>query len=144
MSKRYAVCKIVGDGQSADTAFRVALKDVVIPGEGIPAFNVVQFINLDPQTGQPVTPWGFCVARPIPGGNWNLARGNPDIDLLPEYPLDAAVEAMHLPTRQGMAVALVARNIATDFIGAADGFRDVVNHLGRTQEPAFEADDVEP
>lgn len=139
---RYAVCKILGDGQPPD-GYYAAIRDVLVPGEGIQAFKFVPFLGLDPQTGNPVTPWCFVVAEPVPGADWGLVRNNADIDLLPEYPLDAAVTAMHLPTRAAMAAAMQARSIDTDFIGGADGFRDVVNHLGRIQEPAFEADDVD-
>lgn len=141
MTKRYAICKILGDGQPPD-GYYPAIFDVTIPVIGIKAFRTTPVIGLDAsQTpAVPVASWCLVVAELVDGAKWSLLDDNDDVDLLPEYPLDAAVSAMHLPTRNGMAAAMQARGIDTSFIGAADGFRDVINHLGRIHEPAFDAD----
>lgn len=136
---RYAVCKILGDGQPPDGYYDAA-SSVTIPGLGIQAFRVARVIGIDSQTGQPVAPWCLCLLDLVQGANWRLATDSADIDLLADYPLDAPVNAMHLPTRNAMIAAMQGRGIDTAFIGAADGYRDAINHLGRIHEPAFDAD----
>lgn len=137
MSIRYAVCDIVDAGEEG---LRLAIAQVVDPATGFQAFNVTPFIAINPDGTLPL-PWGFAVAE---GDRWDLAAVAPGVTLLPSYPLDAAVSAMHLPTRIAMGQALQARGIAVASIATADGFRDVVNYLGRLVEPAFDVDRVSP
>lgn len=137
MATRLAVCKILTGGPLAT---RSALLDVLDPDTGMQAFESRSVIAVDPETGQPVREWCLTVAR---GTRWGLLDGNPDIDLLPDYPRDAKLSAMHTATRSQMAQRLRARGISTAVFSVADGFRDVIHELGVTHEPAFSVDEFE-
>lgn len=133
--KRYCICKIIGDGQNTETAFRPAIVDVVDPITGFQAFNVSSVIATDPQTGHPIESWCLVIAA---GDNFKLVADNVDVDLLPEVDLDVKVSAIHTPTKLEMGTKLQARGIDTSFVGNADGYRDVIKHLGKLQSPDFD------
>lgn len=139
---RYAICRILGDGQPPD-GYYAAIRDVLIPGAGIQAYHYTQQIGFG-AGGELLHPWVMVAANLVPGATWRLLEGNADVDLLPDYPLDAPASAIHLPTRDAMTAAMQARGIDTAFIGAADGFRDVLNYLGRMHEPLFNIDEYVP
>lgn len=137
--KRYAVCKIIGDGLTPETAFRPAISDVTDPQTGFAAYNITSIIGNypagHPQAGQPTHDWCLVLAS---GDDFKLVEGNADIDLLPEVDLDVKVSAMHVPTKVEMGEKLVARGIDTSFVGNADGFREVIRQLGELQDATFD------
>jgi hypothetical protein len=65
-----------------------------------------------------------------------------DVDLLPEFPLDSKVGAMHQATKLALRARLVARGLPGSVTDNADGFRDILNHVARTAlaNPGFDAD----
>lgn len=136
---RYAICRILGDGQPPK-GYYLAIEDVLIPGEGIQAFNINRRFDIGSVADGTLT-WGLAAVELVPGATWRLLDGNQDVDLLPEYPVDAAVSAMHLPTRQAMTARMQARGIDTAFIGGADGFRDILSHLGLLHDSTFSVDE---
>lgn len=137
MAKRYYIARVVQDPTGA---YGSAVANVVDPGTGMLAFATTSKIATDPNTGLPLHDWCLTIAA---GPNHGVVAGNPDIDALPAYPLDARVSAMHTPTRNAMAARMQARGIDPAFIGLADGFRDVLDHLGRIHDPAFTVDDFD-
>lgn len=137
MSKRLYICKIVTD--FTGTGFQSAISDVVDPQTGMQAFTHVSVIGQNAD-GTLKHSWCLTIAA---GQNHALTKNNPDIDPLPEFPLDTRMAAMHLPTRNAMAAKMQARGIDTVFINIADGFRDVVNHVGRLHSAGFDADNFD-
>lgn len=135
MSKAYYVCKIIGDGQSPETAFRPAIQDVIDPKTHLKAFNTSHVIAINPATGQPVKPWCLVIAA---GPDHSLVRNHPDIDAMPDYGLDVKISSMHTPTKNGMTAKLNARGIDTSALGNADGYRDLIRGLGRQHDAAFD------
>lgn len=95
---------------------------------------VAQNIELD-QNGDPIADWALCV---LESDNHAAAIADKDVTPLPQYSLDAKVSAMHTPTKSAMVNAFKARGITTDWIGNADGFREVVRTLGKMHNPAFD------
>ncbi|MCC6530922.1 MAG: hypothetical protein IT531_00095 [Burkholderiales bacterium] len=134
--KRYAICKIIGDGQEPETAYRPAIHDIIDPRSGLRAFAYVTAIASNPD-GTPVHDWCIVLAS---GKNFALAAGNPDIDLLPDYPLDVKVSAMATPTKTAAFGRLMARSIDVSDLSSADGYRDLIRALGRKQDAAFHED----
>jgi hypothetical protein len=133
--KRYYICKIIGDGQEPETAFRPAIQDVIDQKTGAPAFSIASVIATDPTTGLPVFPWALVIAS---GTKHGLVQNHPDIDPLPDYPFDAKVSAMHAPTKNGMVGKMQARGINTAFIGVTDGYREIIRTLGRQHFSDFD------
>lgn len=74
--------------------------------------------------------------------NHRAFEGKPDAIMLPDYPLDAKVNAMHQATKVAMRGRLVNRGIPADVMDNADGFRDVVEYICRVKlnNPGFSAD----
>lgn len=137
--KRYYVCKIIGDGQSIATAYRPAINDIVDPATGLKAFITSAIIQTD-ANGQPVLPWCLVIAS---GQRHALAAAHPDIDPLPDYPLDVKVSAMNTLTRNRALQKMQARGIDVSDLSQADGFRDMIRSLGRKHEPTFSEDDFD-
>lgn len=140
---RYAICRILGDGQPPD-GYYAAINAVLIPGVGIQAYHTIQQIGIDTSTGALLYPWCITASNLIPGATWGLISDNPDVDLLPDYALDAPFSGIDLPLRNATAAAMQARGIDTSFITAAMSYRDVIEHLGRMHEPLFSTDSFLP
>lgn len=134
--KRYYVCKVIGDGLEPETAFRPAIADIVDPKTGQPAFSYSVVIGND-AAGRPTKDWCLVLAA---GKDHRLVAGSPDIDALPDYPLDAKMSAMHAPTRSAAVAKLQARGIDTSRFANADGYRELVRALGQDQDPSFHED----
>lgn len=126
--KKYYICKIIGDGLTPETSFRPAIEDVLDPVTGMRAFSTANVIATDPVTGVPIKPWALVIAT---GQKHGLVANHPDIDPLPDYPFDAKLSAMHVPTKNQMVVKMQIRGIDTSFVGNADGYRDVIRSIGR-------------
>jgi hypothetical protein len=89
------------------------------------------------QDGSLIDSWALCVVEA--DDHVGLVK-DPDIIVLPVYALDAKVSAMHTATRTALVNRLKARGIPTDFIGNADGFREVIRTIGRLHNPGFDED----
>jgi hypothetical protein len=65
--------------------------------------------------------------------------------MLPDYPLDAKVNAMHQPTKVAMRNRLSARGVATEVMDNADGFRDIIEYIARVKlnNAGFSADNFD-
>jgi hypothetical protein len=131
--KRYAVCKVIGDGQAPETAFRAAIEDVIDPTTGAKAFSTSTVLASNPD-GTPKYPWCLVVAT---GRRFDLAQTNPDIDLMPDLPLDVKISAMQTATKAAMTSKMQARGIDTSLVGNSDGYRDVIRALGQLHAPSF-------
>lgn len=134
--KRYYVCKIIGDGIEPETAFRPAIHDIIDPQSGLRAFDYSAAIATDAQ-GQPVSNWCLVIAA---GRDHRLVANHPDIDALPEYPLDAKISAMHTPTKNQAMAKLQARGINVAKFANADGYRDLIRSIGREHDENFHED----
>jgi hypothetical protein len=95
---------------------------------------VAQNIALDNQ-GQLIDAWSLCI---VESENIAPAMSDSDVIVLPQYSLDAKVSAMHTPTKTAMVNAMKKLAIPTDWIGNADGFREVIRTLGKMHTPAFD------
>lgn len=131
--KRYAICTVIGDGLTPETAFRPAIQDITDPQTGNAAYSIASVIATAPN-GQPALPWCLCV---IAGRRMDLAQAHADIDLLPDVPLDIKVQAIQAGTKAAMKARMQARGIDTATVDNADGFRDVVRALGQLHAPDF-------
>lgn len=134
--KRYYVCKIIGDGIEPETAFRPAIHDIIDPSTGMRAFDYSAAIVTD-ENGQPVSDWCLVIAA---GRDHKLAANNPDIDQLPDYPLDAKIAAMHTPAKNQAMARLQSRGINTGKFANADGYRDLIRGLGKEHDANFSED----
>lgn len=126
--KRYYVCDIIGTGDPED-AFRPAVADL--------GLSYVAEIKSDPVTGVPVLPWALVR---VATNNHAPLINTPGVDALPDYPLDGKVSSIHTATKNAMLARLQSRGIDTSFVGAADGFRDVVRGLGLMLNATFSED----
>lgn len=91
-------------------------------------------IPVDPDTGIPTLGYGFAL---VSSKDMARFRSDRDIDVLPDFPLDGKLTALHGPTKAAMKSALAKHGIAATIVDGADGFRDVVREIGRTVNPAF-------
>ena len=87
--------------------------------------------------GTLIEDWALCV---VDSEDHAGLIKDPDIIAFPQYALDAKVSAMHTATKTAMVNRLKAKKIPTDFIGNADGFREVIRTIGRLHNPAFDED----
>lgn len=94
-------------------------------------------IPVDPDTGIPTLGWGFAL---VSSNDMARFKNDKDIDVLPDFPLDAKVGAMHAATKASMRSALVKYGIPTSISDNADGFRDVIRGIGRKVNPNFVED----
>lgn len=133
MAKNYYICTIVGDG-TYQNPYRPVIADITDPATGFQAFSFTAEYASNPD-GSPTHPWGIVIAS---GKKHGLARNVPGIDPLPVYPLDVKMSAMNAATQADLGARLQARGVNTSFIGAADGFRDVIRGLGRLHRADFD------
>jgi len=130
--KRWVLSKIVSDPEPGlGNVYRMAIQrypDLDFAFGEIP---------VDPDTGIPTKLYGFALIA-----SKNMARfaGDPNIDVLPDFPLDGKISAMHGPTKAAMLENFVRYGIPTGIVNNADGFRDVVRGIGRTINASFVED----
>lgn len=87
----------------------------------------------------PAQGWGLSIVDVGLAGRATVPVPNdPDVFALPEHGLDTKVQAMHGPSRAAMTSWIQSLGVATDFIQAADGYREVIRHLGRIGKPDFD------
>lgn len=130
--KRWIISKIeVVPDQDLGGYYRMAIQ----------RYNDLNFkfgeIPVDPDTGIPILGWGFALVASADMARF--AKDN-DIDVLPDFPLDAKVGAMHSVTKTKMRNSLTKHGIPTSIADNADGFRDVVRGIGKIVNPNFVED----
>lgn len=135
MARRYVICPVVGSGTREDP-YRAAVA-------GLSGVNVSAMIPTGPD-GRPLYRYCLCL---IAFRDLGQVQTTPDTYVLPDFPLDAAMNAMSSGTRQGMGSRLRAidlngagRRLDVDFYSPSDSWRDVVNGLGQQIEPVFDAE----
>lgn len=102
-------------------------------------------IKVDPQTGVP-TEKALLV---LVGGKHHAAiAADQDMVALPDVPLDMKVASIHTPTKLAVKNKIRAKlgllgAEVDDVFDNADGFRDVINHYGRKNNPTFDANDFD-
>lgn len=126
MSKRFYVSKVELVEVDGGLEARVAA--------GRYGSIAAQSIDIGPD-GQPTTNWALAI---IDAEDHTLADRDPDCILLPMFALDAKVSAMHTPTKNRMLTRLTAFGVDTGAFAGADGFRDIVNKLGKANNVAFD------
>lgn len=84
--------------------------------------------------GNYVKNWAFCIVA-----DRNIGRIIADSrnHVLPDFPLDGKISALHTPTKNQMLRDMEARGINTDFVRNADGYREVIRAIGRALQEFF-------
>lgn len=138
--KRYAVCKIYGNGDDPPQPwtpttgpFRPAIYD--IKDNGLQAFSVsVEMPPADPQTGIPQGDWCLVVAT---GKDFRAADQHADIDLLPDFPLSGKLAAVGVVARNRAMNKLTSRGINVSQLSLADGYGEMIRALGQKLRADF-------
>lgn len=118
MSKRYYVCDVLGDG-TEDNAWRTAVSE----------HGVNHSATFEERAGGRA----LVVVNAV---DHTPLLDDPRIDPLPEFPLDAKLNAMRQDTLNRMNGRLMARGFATGWANS-DGFREVVRGIGLQINPNF-------
>lgn len=126
--KRWVISKIVLDDVSGESVYRMAI-------QRYPDFSYVfGEIPTDPETGIPTKEFGFAL---VASDDMHRFADDPDVYVLPDFPLDAKVGAMHAATKTKMRSYLAKYGIPTSIADNADGFRDVIRGIGQIINPNF-------
>lgn len=142
--KRYAVCKIYGDGNidapqpwTASTGpFRPSIFD--IKDNGLQAYSIaVEMPPADPQNGAPQGNWCLVVAT---GRDFRAADQNPDVDLMPDFPLSGKLQAVGAVARNRALTKLQARGISVAELSLADGYGEMIRGIGQKLRADFHED----
>lgn len=131
MSKRYYISKIIGTGDETDP-FRPKVADYGVAWVGS--------IESDPITGRPLHV--DCVVL-VSTANHAVLKGDPDIDAMPDFPLDGKMSAVTAGIKNGMFDALTARGFDVSGLGQTDGYRDVLQQIGLQRSPVFNIDNFD-
>lgn len=129
--KRYYLSPIIGTGSEFD-AYRPKVDTYGVAWAG--------GMKRNPTTGVPVFAWMLVI---VEAKNHTPLLLDPDIYGLPDFPLDGKVSAIQTNTKNAMIAALQARGIDTALVGSADGYRDVLEGIGKTQEPTFDINNLD-
>lgn len=127
MSKRYYVCNIIGVGSDEDP-FRPAVADFGVSW-------VASILSGD--DGHPV--YADCLAL-VETADHTKLRNAVGVTPMPDFPLDGKLSAIQNGTKNAMMSALGTRGFDTTALGNADGYRDVLQSVGRQRDPAFDVD----
>lgn len=132
MAKRWIISNIVAD-QDPDlgTFYRMAIQRY--PNLHY-AFGE---IPSDPVTGLPTKTFGFAL---VASADMARFKDDPEIDVLPDFPLDGKIAAMHGPTKTALKAMLTKHGIASSYADNADGFRDVIRAIGKEINTTFVED----
>lgn len=125
MAKRYYISPIVGDG-SIDNPYRPKVADHGVAWSGA--------IPTGPD-GKPLKPWALVI---VAAKNHAALIADPDIDDLPDFPLDGKVSSVHTATKNAMKAKMEKRGIATGFVDGTDGYREVIRGIGKLLDPTFD------
>lgn len=137
--KRYYLSKIkLVDVPGFGPVWRHRLQEL---SDTMPIDYVGGEIAVDPNTGIP-TQKALLVL--VGGVDHQRLRGDPELVPLPAVAADTKVSAIHTPTKVGAKAAIRALGFTQQEVDAAwdnaDGLRDVLNHYGKKNNPAFDAD----
>lgn len=136
MSKRYYVSKIVGDG-SEENPFRPKVADHGVNWVG----SIITDENPEsPNYGKPVHTSCFVLVNTI---NHAVLRGDPDIDDMPDFPLDGKVSSINTATKNAMITALQKRGFDTSAISSTEGYRETLQTVARQRDPNFNIDNFD-
>jgi hypothetical protein len=125
MAQRYILCGVTTEVNEYGETERVA----AIAKMNWPPGTEITYLH------HPSEDKAFCLVThptnvlPIPG--------NIDAEALPEHALDTKVGAMHGPTRIKMRDNLQKRGIDDSVVDNADGYREVIRHVGKQFDPQF-------
>lgn len=130
MSKRIYLSRIIGDG-TENNPYRPAVQD-----HGV---NYSGSMLSDPD-GKPLH--GECLVI-VATSNHAKLRNDPNLDPLPDFPMDGKVSSINTATKNAMIVALQKRGFSTSGVSNTDGFRELVQSIGRQRDPAFNIDNFD-
>lgn len=101
-------------------------------------------IAVDSQTGQPTEKALLCL---VAGKHHAALAADPDLIPMPDVPRDMKVASIHTPTKlkaKGDIKKLgFTQQEVDDVWDNADGMRDVLNHYGKRNNPAFDVNDFD-
>lgn len=127
MSKRYYLSDLIGAGDHLDP-IRPAVADLGV--------NWVGAIESGPD-GRPL--YADCIVM-VNTPNHAVLRSDPRIDSLPDFPLDGKLSSINAPTKSAMDAALTRRGFNLTGINSSDGYRDVLQKIGKQRSAAFDID----
>jgi hypothetical protein len=137
--KRYVLSKIYQNEEGFWT--HTVAEMPITPGS---ADYVGGQIAVDPVTGVP-TQKALLVC--VGGTRLKDLLAHPDIVAIPDLKLDDKVSSTHTPTKltfKAQSKALLQDNqFVDDTVDNADGWRDVINVLGRLNNPNFDANEFD-
>lgn len=126
MAKRYYLCPVI---EVNDPDLGRLVKPDLPAGTTFAAAG----IPIDPVTGDPLSSWTLVI---VAAPDHRALLQDVKLDALPEFPLDAKINAMQAAARVALQAALTRRGIAVD-VQSADGFRDLVRQIGRKVDTNF-------
>lgn len=127
MSKRYYISDIIGTGGEFDP-YRPAIADLGVSWVGS--------IESGPD-GRPL--YTDCVVL-VNTVNHAALRVDSRIDPLPEFPLDGRLSAINTTSKSEMDTALTRRGFNLSGVNSSDGYRDVLQTIGKQRSAAFDID----
>lgn len=130
MSKRYYISDIIGTGDEFDP-YRAAVADLGVSWVGS--------IESGPD-GKPLHP--DCIVL-VNTENHAVLRGDPRIDPLPDFPLDGKLSAINASTKSEMDTALTRRGFNLSGVNSSDGYRQVLDKIGKQRSAAFDIDNFD-
>lgn len=147
MSVRYYLCQIYGNGDP-DVAhtpttgpYRPAISDVIDPATGLRAFERKFSIGVDPQTGQPLTPWVLVAAR---SDKHRLLDGHADIVHVADAGVkDVQIGAIDIPKRVDTLAMLSARGVDLSGFDNSASHRQIMDKVVADADPAMTLDDID-
>lgn len=133
--KRYYISPIIGDG-SADNPYRSAI-DELLERKRLIGRCSVTMPPADPQTGRPLGTWCLVV---LASQNHLNALFDSRLDALPDVPLDVATSAVGSAQRTAFEQALARRGISIGSLWGNEGWRSVIDRLGKKLDLNFSPD----
>jgi len=101
-------------------------------------------IKIDPATGKPTEKALLCL---VAGVNHAKFKADPELVGLPLVAHDIKVASIHTKTKLDCKVAIKALGFSDqeveDAMNNSDGFRDLVEHFGKKNNPDFDADNFD-
>jgi hypothetical protein len=136
MTKRYYVSKILGDG-SEENPYRPAVADHGVNWSGSIATDENE---ASPNYGKPL--FADCLVI-VATSNHAKLRNDPNISALPDFALDGKVSSINTVTKNAMIAALKKRGFSTSDVANTDGFRELLQSIGRQRDPKFNVDNFD-
>ncbi len=125
--KRYCLASLVPPDEN-DDAYRTVIDELAKTNP----IRSVQVMPGDPETGT----WALVL---VAGRNLGFLNGVPGVDVLPDFPKDGRLSAMHQPTKARMEEALLRRGLVVRTDGVR-GYREILREVGRKNDPSFDED----